>query len=398
MSILNWHIIADRNLDIKSSIGAYSLNLSSGLSRTGARVHVWHTQEEGSRIQKSDVPKEVLSHIVPKLWNEDSFQYLQQSFEKISGKNRILIQYGPNSFGSVWNRRFAQWIFSRTKHGDEIWIMVHKAQRTPIGFQYSPMNILQRWLQTQKLKDLLRRCQFVFVSTPNWLGELGKKLTCCNSAYLWLPIPSNVSWIENQQRALNLRRAFSNGEAMVLGTFGSFTDKHLTKKLKKLVSRLLKNHGDRIWLFLGRGSEQFVEKMRVEFPSFAQRIETAGELDLAAISAHIQACDIMLQPYPQGVDTSRSSIMVGLSHGKPIVTSYGPKTELVWNNSFVRLTPGEEIDSLVEATENLISDKKSREKLAVAALENYKNYFSLSRSIETLVKQKSNLDLPITKH
>ena len=55
-----------------------------------------------------------------------------------------------------------------------------------------------------------------------------------------------------------------------------------------------------------------------------------GERDA---SAHISACDLMLQPYPDGISTRRTSAMVGLAHGRALATTSGHLTESLWAES-----------------------------------------------------------------
>ena len=51
-------------------------------------------------------------------------------------------------------------------------------------------------------------------------------------------------------------------------------------------------------------------------PDWAPRVHAAGFLDGAALAAHLAACDVLMQPYPDGVTSRRTSVMACLSQGR----------------------------------------------------------------------------------
>ena len=111
-----------------------------------------------------------------------------------------------------------------------------------------------------------------------------------------------------------------------------------------------------------------------------------GELGSEAAAAHLRACDLLLQPYPDGVSGRRTSLMAGLALGLPIVTTRGPATEPVWEDGLVALAPAEDPAALVAATEALLADPSRRRRLGDDALAGYERHFSIERTIRTLRK------------
>ena len=39
------------------------------------------------------------------------------------------------------------------------------------------------------------------------------------------------------------------------------------------------------------------------------------------VSVHLSACDLMIQPYPDGISARRTSAMAALAHERPVVTT-----------------------------------------------------------------------------
>ena len=384
---MSWHLISAEEPSFKSSIGAHTINISFGLKQANQQVHVWYGHATGSSAA-TDIAKGVLVHAIPGAWDEQSFEHLDREFATIAGPKRILIQYTPDSFGGEYNKPLQTWMQRRCAKGDRIGLVVHQTTSKEGSASFGPWRYWQKLVVRAMLKKTIGLSQEIFVSTPNWISLLQNLSKPDIKQIIWLPVPSNVLWVENKQRAINLRKAFAPDAKTVIGTFGSFFDKGITKRIRKLVPGILDKHPERVWLFLGRGSDEFVLQLQRDFPLLEHQLEKAGEIDMAALSAHLQACDLMVQPYPRGVDTSRTSAMVGLSHGKPIITTVGPNTEVIWEkSSCVKLAPLQKNDIFLRIVEDLVTSDQAREDLGQHAIQTYKDFFSLDKCIGTLLAQ-----------
>lgn len=384
---LSWHLVSAHEPSFRSSIGAHTINVSFGLKQANQEVHVWYGHADGSNTA-SEIAKGVRIHAVPGVWDDEGFDHLEREFSTIPGQKRILIQYTPDAFGDTFNKPLQSWMEKRKNNGDRIGLVVHQTTSTPKKQRFAPLRYWEKILEKNTLKNAIALSHEIFVSTPNWISLLQGLSKPSIKQIIWLPVPSNVLWVENKQRAINLRKAFAPQADTVIGTFGSFFDKGITRKIRKLVPGILANHPERVWLFLGRGSDEFVLQLRKDFPALEAQLEKAGEIDMAALSAHLQACDLMIQPYPKGVDTSRTSAMVGLSHGKPIITTLGPNTEVIWEkSSCVKLVPLQKNDLFLRIIEDLVTSTQAREALGKNAIQTYKNFFSLDKCIGTLLAQ-----------
>src|SRR4030095_5175189 len=79
-------------------------------------------------------------------------------------------------------------------------------------------------------------------------------------------------------------------------------------------------------LLLGAGSERFRDALIERHPSWSARVHAAGYLSASDLGAHIAACDLFVQPYPDGITSRRTSAMACLSRGRPVVTTSGHLT------------------------------------------------------------------------
>jgi glycosyltransferase involved in cell wall biosynthesis len=195
-----------------------------------------------------------------------------------------------------------------------------------------------------------------------------------------LPVPSNLGGLAGELQARNLRKAIAKDYAVVIGTYGSFREAGQKQFLDELIRRFLSLRSEAMWLCMGRHSEEYVQSFRRRNPELAMRVQWSGELNELGISAHIQACDLLIQPYPNGVTTSRTSVMAGLYNCKPVVTTDGRKTEQIWRDQQgVALAPWPSADKALEIMVQLLDQPLERKALAERGHKLYQDRFSMER-------------------
>jgi glycosyltransferase involved in cell wall biosynthesis len=90
----------------------------------------------------------------------------------------------------------------------------------------------------------------------------------------------------------------------------------------------------------------------------------------------------MIQPYPDGITTRRTSAMAALSHGRPVVTNQGVLTEPIWSSSSaVAIVPEHDLRAFAESVSGLLNNNLERAQLGLKAKELYLECFDLSRTI-----------------
>ena len=86
----------------------------------------------------------------------------------------------------------------------------------------------------------------------------------------------------------------------------------------------------------------------------------------------------MIQPYPDGVTTRRTSVMAALAHGRATISSSGRLTEPFWAETrALALHPVDDVLSFIDLAERLSEDKTERNLLGERARKLYEERFDL---------------------
>ena len=192
------------------------------------------------------------------------------------------------------------------------------------------------------------------------------------SGNIWLGLHNGkiVQWNKAKQRFIS--SAYASAEDSIAGI------------LAPLVSRLLEERPGRSFILIGRGSTEFRLKMMAENPALKERIHATGEVAAAEVSRWIRRCDLMVQPYPDGVSGRRTTAMVALSHGVPLITNRGLLTEDVWAQSGAILLLSCDTTQFVDAVDELLIDDSRRRCMALRGRTFYLNRFDLRHTIRAL--------------
>jgi glycosyltransferase involved in cell wall biosynthesis len=166
----------------------------------------------------------------------------------------------------------------------------------------------------------------------------------------------------------------------VVGHFGTFGD-----DLAREVARILYSHGKARFICIGRGSDRFAAALGRQHPSLARRIDATGVLPHGDIAAALRACDVVVQPYPDGVTTRRTSLMAALANGVAIVSTAGALTEAVWEETgAVALAPASHARAIGAAVVELLRDPAGRARLGAAGRRTYDERFGIEHTLMAL--------------
>jgi glycosyltransferase involved in cell wall biosynthesis len=126
----------------------------------------------------------------------------------------------------------------------------------------------------------------------------------------------------------------------------------------------------------------------------AERVIWAGYSEGELASLYLQAADICVLPFNDGVGLNNSSFAVAAAHGLPIVTTRGESLEAPFiDGENVRLCRPNDSVALAAIIAELIRSPETRKRLAAGARQLAENCFSWDRVIDSTLEA---LNAPFT--
>ena len=375
-----WHLITSEFPPQPGGVSDYTQQLATGLVAQGDEVHVWCPACASERPEA----KGFSIHREFGTFTPSDLRRVDQELDRFPGPRRILVQWVPHGYGyRSMNLAFCWWVWKRAaRHGDLVELMVHEPFLT---FSWSSLR-QNAAAAVHRLMTilLLRAASRVWISIPRWRALLGPYSLGKQTRFEWLPVPSNIPVAEDPAAVQAVRRRYVQGERLLVGHFGTF-GLLIGRLLEPIVYALTEADPACVLLLMGRGSEQFRQRLIQTEPRLAGIVEATGPLAPETLSSHLAACDLLIQPYPDGVSTRRGSVMAGLAHGKPIVTTTGWLTEPLWSNSdAVALASAGDLEAFIHNFRRLSSDTGARLRAAAAARKLYQDRFDMAHTVRAL--------------
>jgi glycosyltransferase involved in cell wall biosynthesis len=375
---LSWHIITCEYPPQSGGVSDYAHLVAGALAAAHDEVHVWCPGYAGKIPQTPGVN---VHSVMGKFTLRDlrNTGRLLSAFPK---PRRLLVQWVPHGYGyKALNLPFCLWLLYRSaRYGDYVDLMVHEPflDFTSRSWRQSAAAAVHRLMTV----ILLRAARHVWVSTPTWKTVLQPYAVMRHHTFDWLPLPSNVPVLDDPAAVAAIRNRYSPG-GVLIGHFGTFGPS-ITPMLSAILPRLLANASQASVILIGGGSAAFRSSFIGEHPNLAQRVNAIGHLDARdpSLSFHISACDLLIQPYPDGVTSRRTTAMAALSHGRPVVTTSGALTESFWKSSdALVLAEVEDADAFVSSVLGLLDNPTKRAGLAECARELYRSQFDIERIV-----------------
>jgi glycosyltransferase involved in cell wall biosynthesis len=230
----------------------------------------------------------------------------------------------------------------------------------------------------------MRAARQCFVSAAVW-EQLLRPLAPARVKISWLPVASNVPVVDDPAGVLAIRKTVMGESGIILGHFGTAREPWIAARLAVVVPPLLRAHPEAAFLLLGRDSLEMRSRLLAVAPALQARVRASGPLAPEDVSRHLGACDVMLEPYGDGVSTRRTSLMAALAHRRPVVTTSGVLTEPLWERSgAVALVEAGDAAAMGTALAHLIDDAGERARLGAAAGALYTQCFDIAHTIAAL--------------
>lgn len=375
---MRWAIISGEYPPQPGGVSDYTYLVARELARAGDEVFVWAPAVSGSTPHMPGVQVRRLS----RHFGLGALAELGRDLDRLPRPFQIVVQYVPHAFGyKAMNVPFAAWLFARRR--ERPWVMFHEVSFDLKRGQPLRHNVLG--LVTNSMAALVARAaEHCFVAIPEWETRLRKVAPGTRNIHL-LPVPSNVpTRVDPCQVAAARNRLALGGATTVIGHFGTFGD-HVAPLVREVLPQVLAAEPLRIGALLGRGGREFAAELVGDRPDLRGRVVATGGLPPDSLAAHLAACDLLIQPYPDGASSRRGSLMAGMGLGLPIVTTDGLFTEPQWRDSgAVALAPAANAGRMIDLADALLRDSRAREQLRASASALYARRFALENTIHAL--------------
>jgi glycosyltransferase involved in cell wall biosynthesis len=367
-----WHIITCEYPPQIGGVSDYTHLLAHQLHAAGDEVHVWapslvthqYFEEPGIALHRS------LGS-----FNRESLSSATKELTAVQSSPReLLLQWVPHGYGRrSMNIGFCRWIQSLVRSGYRLSLMVHEPfleAKTGSWKQRIAARVHRRMIRI-----LLHSASRVFISIPAWEIAM-RPFAPASQKMEWLPIPATVPVAAERG---NVKQRFGN--QLVLGHLGTYSAT-VTSMLAPALLETLTEFRDCVALLIGNGSDRFAESFTIQHPALMNRVYSTGALHDAPLSQHLAACDLMLQPYPDGLTTRRTSLMNLFAHRLPVVSNFGHLSEDSWKDwQAVAISSP---DHFARTCVRLLSTKTEREDIAVRGRELYLARFDWPRTVAAL--------------
>ena len=374
-----WHLVTGEFPPAPGGVSDYTWLVASRLAAEGDLVHVWCPDAAGP----AGDPPGVHVHRTAGNWTGPDLRRIDNEIDAMPAPRHLLVQWVPHAYGRrSMNIGFCRWIRGRARAGDVVDLMVHEPF---LGFREGAFRLdVIAGVHRGMAVLLLGVARRVWVAIPAWAEQLRPWAIGGAPQFCWLPVPSNLAVSDQPGLLARVRATVRTGRDLVIGYLSTY-DVHARQVLQELAPRLARDIPRSGLLLLGRGSDMVAADLLAQHPELKDRVRGVGALEADALSAHLQACDLMMQPYVDGASTRRTTLMALLAHGAPVVTTVGRLSEPFWNSTAaVSVVPAGDVDGMVRAVVALAADAGRRQRQSVAARELYSARFDVAHVIKAL--------------
>ena len=291
-----------------SGVGDHTCKLARELMRQGYAVGVWTAEakprnSDGIRISTFEYP-----------WNLRSLGRIAWDIRRWA-PDQVIIQYAPQSIAPRFlgiHPLFPLWIlFLRLYLKRPVSIIVHELHY-PI--EWSIRGALLGVPQAVQFLGLVLFSSHLFFTTESIWSRI----------FSWLPVGSNIDPIQKSFTPLE-KNAFKHKQGIspekkVLLYFGGLHPTHLLGHLIAAYHLIVNEFGSASVTLVCIGTKM------PNIPRLGQVI-LFEYLSEGEVSEWLLAADLLLAPFMDGVSTRRSTVMAGLAHGLPILTTLGHSSD-----------------------------------------------------------------------
>jgi len=374
-----WHIVSSEYPPDVGGVSDYTRQVALALAKRGCEVHVWCPPSNTPRVDEGVSLHEELGRFRP-----SDLSRMADSLDAFPAPRRLLVQWVPHGYGyRSMNLWFCLWLAVRSAKGDVLELMVHEPFIEPNWRRVH--HLVMAFVHRLMTAVLMRAASKVWVSIPAWESRLRPYAMGRPLDIEWLPIPSCVS----ESRANDaIRSTVADGAQPIVGHFGSY-GREVSDLLAERLPAIMTSRSRPTLLLIGARSEAYRTALIAQHPHWSSRIHATGYVPPSDLAGYLRACDLFVQPYPDGITSRRTSAMACLALGLPLVTTSGHLTESLWAESgAVSLASLPDAESCSAAAVRLLDRPESRRQLAACGQRLYREHFSLDRIVDAFTAEE----------
>ena len=362
-------------------IGDHTALLAGALAREGATVRILTAQQEATPIEGVDICTAFPAHPP---------RGIQAVADAVAARppDWLFLQFNQFSYGR-WG--FNPWLpltlrrIQRSCPQTRIAWMAHEDFVPVISWQFAIMTVWQRW----QFWQLGQVADHIFFSIAPWVETYNRWFP--DTPVSHLPIGSNIPRVPCSRHEARRRVGLSE-DALVLGIFGTVSATRMLDAIDAAARAACQTHPNAHLLYVGPHGDT-VRSLLDGLP-----LLDAGALPADDVSVHLQAMDVHLVPFDDGVSSRRGSFMAGLANEVASVTTTGeatdPVLETAVNEAFLASSSGTP-DRYVEQVLQLCADASLRSRIGKAGRRLYDAHFGWDVVPKKLLEiLSSSSDLP----
>ena len=377
---MEWHIITPEYPPQPGGVSDYTYQVAAALAEAGDEVHVWCPPSG------SPAPRQRGVTVHPELGRIGAadLRRVGRLLSRYTAPRKLLVQWVPQGYGyRALNVVFPAWLCRRARRwGDRVELIVHEpfVRFFEGGWKHNAGAVVHRIMITLLLASTRR----VWMTIPAWERFLRAYTFGAATEMEWLPVPSNIPTSTDPAEVASTRGKIAGSGEAIVGHFGTYGE--LVKGLLvEIFTGLLQDPAGHRVLLLGRRSDDFARELCIINPEWSSRIAVVADAPASAIATYLKACDLVIQPYADGISSRRTSAMAALGLGVPVVSTSGPFTEPIWRESGgVALYSLNDLPGLVGQALRLLEQPEKRVRLGERGAALYESLFSLPRLVQRL--------------
>lgn len=289
-----------------------------------------------------------------------------------SAPDWVVLQYNAFSFGRWGLNLYLPLMLRQLRRRMprlRLAVMVHEPFMPCDSWKMAIMTTWQRW----QLWLLGHTADVVFFSIDPWVRRFSHWFP--RRRVLHLPVGSNIPRLPLGRTEARTRLAISK-ETFVMALFGTARDLRMLRWVGAACEAVQATGREVLLLYIGPDPGSICGTVQ-NVP-----IRSDGALPPEEVSHRLAAADLYLAPFVDGASTRRTSLMTGLQHGLPVISTLGPLTDDVLAREAGRALLLADVNAKqdwVGAVLRAANCSALREQLGVAGREFYEANFSWPR-------------------